>query len=101
MRRMDRVLGWAALVEILSLGVLLVNLATSHLKAITSAVGPVHGTAYLTVIVAAFMVSAATRGTRLLALVPGIGGYLALRRYHATRGRRASESDVPSSREGR
>ena len=74
-----RVLRVAAVAEAVSLLVLLVNLATVHLGPITSVTGPVHGTAYLIAIGSALLLPAASRTARLLALVPGVGGVLALR----------------------
>ena len=73
------VFGTAAAVECLSLVVLLVNLATVHLPAITSLGGPVHGLAYLVVVVTALRAPAASRRAKALAFVPGIGGLLVLR----------------------
>ncbi|MBL7258665.1 DUF3817 domain-containing protein [Paractinoplanes lichenicola] len=72
----------AARVELLSLLVLLANLATVHLPWVATLLGPLHGCAYLVVIGATL---AATRqaGPRLLALVPGVGGVLARRRLNA------------------
>ena len=68
----------AARVELLSLVLLLVNLATVHLGPVAGLLGPVHGCAYLVV---AGAVLAATRRARprLLAFVPGVGGLLAER----------------------
>lgn len=74
-----RALAVAAVVEAVSLVVLLVNRFTVHLDPVTSLAGPVHGTAYLVVIGAALLLPGASRTARLLALVPGIGGGLALR----------------------
>ena len=71
-----RLASWA---ETVSLLVLLVNLATAHASAVASLMGPVHGTAYLATIAAAFLLPLPRR-TRLLTLVPGVGGLLALRR---------------------
>ena len=69
----------ASLVETVSLVVLLANLATVHLPQVAAVLGPVHGFAYLATIATAFLVPLDTR-TRLLTLVPGIGGLLALAR---------------------
>lgn len=69
----------AAVVECVSLVVLLVNLATVHLPVITSLGGPTHGLAYLVIVVATLRNPAATRMAKLLAWVPGIGGLLVLR----------------------
>ncbi|GAA1593943.1 DUF3817 domain-containing protein [Actinoplanes couchii] len=63
----------------LSLTVLLLNLATAHLPVITSLGGPVHGCAYLIVVVFALRHPRASLVTRLVALLPGIGGILVLR----------------------
>ncbi|MFG1689390.1 DUF3817 domain-containing protein [Nonomuraea sp. NPDC049269] len=74
-----RTLRIAAGVETASLLVLLVNLFTTHSKAITSLVGPLHGTAYLVVISAALLAPAtASSGARRCAAIPAIGGLLAL-----------------------
>jgi hypothetical protein len=69
----------AAAVEFASLVVLLVNLATVHLPAITSLGGPTHGCAYLVVVVATVRNPAATRATKAMAWLPGVGGLLAQR----------------------
>lgn len=70
----------AAIVEAVSLAVLLLNLFTVHLKAVSSLAGPVHGAAYLVVIGVALLLADAPRTAKWLTLVPGIGGALALRR---------------------
>ena len=70
----------AAAVEALSLVVLLVNRFTVHLDPVTTLTGPVHGTAHLVVIGAVLLLPGVSRTARLLALVPGIGGALTLRR---------------------
>ncbi|MDR7273689.1 DUF3817 domain-containing protein [Catenuloplanes atrovinosus] len=69
----------AAAVEALSLLVLLANLATVHIDGVASLMGPIHGCAYLFVIIAAFRLPGLTRAARLSSLVPGIGGLLVLR----------------------
>ncbi|MBT2211710.1 MULTISPECIES: DUF3817 domain-containing protein [Actinomadura] len=74
-----RALRIAALVEAASLAVLLVNLVTVHLGAISSATGPLHGTAYLAVIVLTLMTPPPSG--RWWSLVPGIGGLLVLRKF--------------------
>jgi Domain of unknown function (DUF3817) len=68
----------AAVVEASSLLVLVVNLATVHLANLASAIGPLHGTAYLVVIATSFLAPSAGRA-RWRALIPGVGGLLALR----------------------
>ncbi|MET9622840.1 hypothetical protein ABZZ37_19105 [Streptomyces sp. NPDC006464] len=76
-----RILRIAAAVEAVSLALLLLNLVTVHAEVVTSLGGPVHGTAYLTVIlVVRLNPSPASAGARWRALVPGVGGLLVLRR---------------------
>jgi hypothetical protein len=69
----------AAAVEFLSLLVLLVNLATVHLPVVSSLGGPVHGCAYLFVVVATLRNPAATKAAKAMAWLPGIGGLLVAR----------------------
>ncbi|GAA4608964.1 hypothetical protein BJY16_007099 [Actinoplanes octamycinicus] len=80
----------AALIELASLAVLLLNLVTAHLKPITSLGGPIHGCAYLFVVILT-ATNTAARTARLLALVPGIGGLLALRHDSVDRGRAGAD----------
>jgi hypothetical protein len=68
----------AAGVELVSLVVLLTNLATVHWPAVAAAVGPTHGCAYLLVVILVFARTRDVR-TRAMAVVPGVGGLLALR----------------------
>ncbi|MCO8270449.1 DUF3817 domain-containing protein [Actinoplanes sp. TRM 88003] len=68
----------AARTELISLLALLANLATVHVPWIPTLLGPLHGCAYLLVIGATVAATHRTRA-RLLAVVPGIGGLLALR----------------------
>ena len=79
MTAMDRLLRAAAAVEALSLLVLLINLATAHVPEVASLTGPIHGCAYLFVIIAAFRLPGLGLGGRLCSLVPGVGGLLVLR----------------------
>lgn len=74
-----RLLRAAALVELISLILLLANLVTVHWAPVASLLGPTHGCAYLFVI-GATLRAAPGRRTRLTALVPGIGGLLVLHR---------------------
>lgn len=80
-----RLLRIAACAELVTLIVLLVNLATVHWSAVSSAIGPTHGCAYLFVIIAAVRAAGVTRQTKLIALIPGIGGLLALRQLTSRR----------------
>ncbi|GLY97986.1 DUF3817 domain-containing protein [Actinoplanes sp. NBRC 103695] len=74
-----RILRAAALAELLSLAVLLTNLATVHVPWVASLIGPIHGCAYLLVIGAAYRLTRSA-ATTLLAAIPVIGGLIALRR---------------------
>jgi hypothetical protein len=65
-----------AAVELISVLVLFVNLATVHLPVITSLGGPTHGCAYLVVVVATLRNPAASTAMKLMAWVPGVGGLL-------------------------
>ncbi|MER6390864.1 DUF3817 domain-containing protein [Streptomyces sp. NPDC001523] len=69
----------AAGIELGSLVVLLLNLATVHLASISLLAGPLHGCAYLFIVVAVARDPRRTPMTTALALLPGIGGVLALR----------------------
>jgi hypothetical protein len=70
-----RTLRIAAVVEAVSVVALLGNLATVHVSAIASVLGPLHGTAYLVVIALTWSSPAAgSSGARWPAVVPGIGG---------------------------
>ncbi|MQY04217.1 DUF3817 domain-containing protein [Actinomadura macrotermitis] len=72
-----RALRIAAAAEAATLAILLINLATVHLPAISGLCGPLHGTAYLATIALAWPAGPAARWR---AAIPGIGGLLALRR---------------------
>jgi hypothetical protein len=75
----------AAHAELVSLIIMLANLATVHLKPISSLMGPVHGCAYLFVVLATWRLKQATPVTKATAVIPGIGGLLALRRLSRPR----------------
>jgi hypothetical protein len=77
--------------ELASLTVLIVNLATAHLQAITSAIGPIHGVAYLSVAATVLFGRGLLVRTRLLPLVPGLGALLALWCVRVERRRLATE----------
>ncbi|GAA2891211.1 hypothetical protein Acy02nite_74650 [Actinoplanes cyaneus] len=79
---MNRPLRIAAAVELLSLLVLVINLATVHVAPVASLCGPVHGCAYLMIVILTAWHPAADRTAKLLAWVPGVGGLLATRRMN-------------------
>ena len=68
----------AAAVEAATVVVLFVNLATVHLPAVASILGPIHGTAYLAGIALAWS-GGLSRNARLLACIPAVGAWLAAR----------------------
>lgn len=71
----------AAAAEVLTLALLLLNLATIHAPGVSSLVGPLHGTAYL-ITIAMALTTIPTRA-RWLSVIPGVGGLLALSRHPA------------------
>lgn len=75
-----RALRIAAVVEAVTLLLLLANLATVHVPGVAAALGPLHGSAYLGVIVLVLLREGAPPAARWCALLPGIGGLLAVRR---------------------
>ncbi|MFI8521620.1 DUF3817 domain-containing protein [Streptomyces sp. NPDC085481] len=73
----------AAHAELATLVLMLANLATVHLRPLSSLLGPAHGCAYLFVVVATWRFAHAAPRTRATALLPGVGGLLAVRRLRA------------------
>ncbi|TWV53761.1 DUF3817 domain-containing protein [Streptomyces misionensis] len=84
----------AAHAELISLIVMLANLFTVHLKPVSSLMGPTHGCAYLFVVIATWRLEEATTAAKSLAVVPGVGGLLALRRLDTAGARRARLKEV-------
>ncbi|WP_020015544.1 hypothetical protein [Promicromonospora sukumoe] len=78
MRPLLRALEVLSVLELVSVAVLLVNLATVHVDGVASALGPAHGALYLAVAVTALLGQGLLLRTRLLALVPVLGGVLTL-----------------------
>ena len=73
-----RGLGILSVLELVSVVVLLVNLATVHDATVTSLLGPVHGALYLAVAVTALLGRGLATGTRVWALVPFLSGPMTL-----------------------
>ncbi|MFG3551902.1 DUF3817 domain-containing protein [Streptomyces sp. NPDC047725] len=95
--RSPRHLRIAAHAELVSLIVMLANVFTVHLQPISSLMGPTHGCAYLWVVIATCRLKQVPAAVKVLTLVPGAGGLLALRQLD--RGNSASaqtEEIVPS-----
>lgn len=88
-----RSLRLAGVTELATLAVMLLNMATHHLPAVSGVLGPVHGLAYTATVIAAVLVMGGRHRVWLLALVPGVGGLLAAR---ATPDRSGGEPSVLS-----
>lgn len=80
MRPARQALRIAAFAELATLLVLLINLATTHWEPISSLVGPTHGCAYLLVVILTWRQPGAGQRTKAIAVLPGVGGLLVLRR---------------------
>lgn len=78
MRPLLRVLEVLSVAELASIAVLLTNLWTVHLDGLAAALGPIHGALYLAVAVTALFGRGLLLRTRLLALIPVLGGVLTL-----------------------
>jgi hypothetical protein len=92
--RSPRHLRIAAHAELISLIVMLANVFTVHLKPISSLMGPTHGCAYLFVVIATCRLEQAPAAVKVLALVPGAGGLLALRQLGRGDSARARTEEV-------
>jgi hypothetical protein len=69
----------SAVVELVSLAVLLTNMATLDTQNIAALVGPIHGIAWLFGVLATWRDPRGTPRIVALAVIPGFGGLLALR----------------------
>ena len=76
--------------ELVSLVLILTNRLTVHSPAITSSGGPVHGLLYVSTILFALLLPF-PRSAKWLAVIPGIGGLLALRRARRVEARDARQ----------
>jgi hypothetical protein len=79
-----RLLRAAAAVELVTLIALFTNLATYHQPTVAALLGPLHGCAYLYVAIAVARAKPSpTTRTKLTAVIPAVGGLLALRHLPA------------------
>lgn len=78
MRPLLRALDVLSVLELLSIAVLLVNLFLVHADRVAPAIGPIHGALYLAVGVTALFGRDLLLRTRLMALIPVLGGILTL-----------------------
>lgn len=81
-----RALRIAAFAELVTLVLLLANMITLNWHPVAALLGPVHGCAYLFVIIATLRNPLASNGMRLLAWLPGVGGLLVERQLTAHAG---------------
>jgi hypothetical protein len=73
-----RALQVLSILELLSVVALLGNLLTVHDATLASALGPVHGALYLSVVMTALFGRGLTARTRVYAVLPLLGGPLTL-----------------------
>ncbi|MEV5599427.1 DUF3817 domain-containing protein [Streptomyces sp. NPDC052496] len=95
--RSPRHLRIAAHAELISLIVMPANVFTVHLKPISSLMGPAHGCAYPVRRDRDLAPRAAPAAAKTLAVVPGIGGLLALRQLDRVDTARAQPEEVMPS----
>lgn len=88
------------LVEVTTLAVMLANLAFFHVEQIGSTLGPIHGLSYLGAFICTLLIEGAPTSSRLLSLVPAVGGYLALWRLQRTPPGHHRPSEVERSEPG-
>ncbi len=67
-----------SVLELVSVVVLILNMATVRIDQVTSVLGPVHAGFYLCVVVTALLGRGLMLRTRLLAAIPVLGGVLTL-----------------------
>jgi len=73
-----RILAVLSALELVSVLVLLLNLATVHTGAITRLLGPIHGALYLAVATVALMGRGLSTRTRVCAILPVLSGPLTI-----------------------
>lgn len=78
MRPLLRALEVLSVLELLSIAVLLVNRFSVDLDGVAPMIGPIHGALYLAVAVTALFGRDLLLRTRLMALIPVLGGVLTL-----------------------
>jgi hypothetical protein len=66
-----------AVLEIGTLGVLVVNLAVVHHEMVARVIGPIHGAVYLVIVLLGLLAPGLRWRVRILAVVPVVGGVLA------------------------
>lgn len=66
----------AGIIELITLAVLFVNLASGNNRGIAAAFGPIHGTAYLIGVILGWR-SPLARWRKIITIVPGVGTLIA------------------------
>jgi hypothetical protein len=84
-RPLLRALSVLSILELVSVVVLLGNLATVHDEAVARALGPIHGALYLAVAVTALFGRGLATKTRVFALIPLLSGPLTMYRVRHER----------------
>ena len=75
---MTIILRVAGIIEVVTLTLMLANLATVRIDAVGSTLGPIDGIVYIAVVILSFLQPIHLR-RRFLGLLPGVGGLLVLR----------------------
>ena len=89
MRPLFRTLEVLSMLELVSIAALFGNLVTVHVPGLAAILGPVHGALYLAVAITALLGRGLLLRTRLLALVPLLGGVCTLINVRRERARTA------------
>lgn len=89
-----RTLAVLSVLELATLSALLANLFTAHLPTVTQALGPAHGAVYLSLAAVALIARGLQARTRVMAIIPVVGGVLTLVNIRTER-RRADNATPP------
>ena len=90
-----RTLGVLSLLELATLSALLVNLFTVHVPTVSQALGPAHGAVYLSLAAVALMARGLLPRTRVMAIIPVVGGVLTLVNIRTERRRADNAASHP------
>ena len=90
-----RTLGVLSLLELATLSALLVNLFTVHVPTVSQALGPAHGAVYLSLAAVAMTARGLLPRTRVMAIIPVVGGVLTLVNIRTERRRADNAASHP------
>ena len=96
-----RTLAALAVAELLTLGVLLANLATLHLRPVTQMIGPTHGAVYLAIVAIVWISPGIRVRHRVLGSLPVVGGPIVAWLTRRAAGAPATRAGDPPSRSRR